>query len=109
MLNQLMSFDVRRILRWDVGAAIKPVLMFDVNRILFADLGQALMHPILQIAYKAVLGWMAVLMLTVLIAIVMLDTITPAVETIIRVVSLALATAFVAPDVRRLLRRRSTP
>lgn len=108
MLNQLMSFDVRRILRWDVGAAVKPVLMFDVNRILYADLGQLLMHPILQIVYKAVLGWIAAVMLTALIAILMLETITPAVETIMRVVSLALVTAFVAPDVRRLLRRRST-
>ena len=38
--------------------------MFDVNRILYADLEQVLLHPVLQIVYKAILGFVAAVLLT---------------------------------------------
>ena len=64
MLKRFWSF-MSRILRADVGAAIKPVLwfdvsrvlLFDVNRILLWDVGRALRRPIPPVVLKAFAGY----------------------------------------------------
>ena len=108
MSKRPMSPNVMRILKWDVAAAIKSVLMFDVNRILFCDLGKVLRHPALQIVYKAVLGFGAAVMVATLVAILLLEVVTPATEKILVVASYAFVMAFIAPDVRRLYRSSRT-
>ena len=108
MLNRILPFDVMRVLKWDVGAAIKRILLFDLNRILYADVDQLLSHPLPQIVFKAIVGWFAAIMLTLLILIVTVDEITPTIEMVQAVVSLALVVTFIGPDVRRLFRGQST-
>ena len=107
MLKQILSFDVARILNWDVGAAIKRVLTFDLNRILYADLGELLMHPVLQVVYKAVLIFAAAAMVTMLATTLMFDRVSPESERLLARVSLVFALACVAPEALRLFRRRS--
>ena len=107
MSKQTLSFDVTRILYWDVGAVIKRILMFDVNRILFADLGQLLLHPVLQVIYKTVLGFSAITMVTMLTAEFVFGPVSADTEKVLARVCMVLALAWVAPDVRRLWRQRA--
>lgn len=85
---------------------LKSILSFDVKRILHYDLEGILLHPVLQLVYKATLGFATAVLLTGFLAFLMLNAVTPATERLLLVVSVALVTAFIAPDVRRLYRRQ---
>jgi hypothetical protein len=107
MLKQILSFDVKRTLNWDVSAAIKRVLTFDLNRILYADLGELLLHPALQVIYKAILIFFAAVMVASLAVTLMFGHVSSETERVLARLSMVFALACVAPEARRLWRRRS--
>lgn len=108
MLKRFWSFT-SRILKADVGAAIKPVLwfdvsrvlLFDVNRILRWDVGRALQRPIPPVVLKAFAGYV--------IAGVFIAIISPALRDVgwrlpqwaALLILMATVGAFIATDLRR--------
>jgi hypothetical protein len=104
MLKQILSFDAMRILRWDIRAAIRAVLLFDVNRILFFDLAKPLQHPIAEIALKVIGVYLVAALVTGITVSMMLTAGWPVPEWMPLSVVLGCVVAFIAPDLRRLRR-----